>query len=75
MHKVLNDPNKDQLSGLADLCFDLSKAAFVIILLPADSTSKGIYELIMSKLVTVFIALAFTYAALLLLRAKEDVKK
>lgn len=74
MLNLLKDPNKDQLSGIANLCFDLSKASFIVVLLPTEKSSDGILQLIMSKLITIFIALAFTYAALVLLKLKENVK-
>jgi hypothetical protein len=74
MLNLLKDPNKDQLSGIANLCFDLSKASFIVVLLPTQNSSDGILQLIMSKLITIFIALAFTYAALVLLKLKENVK-
>lgn len=72
---ISDELNRDQLSGLANLCFDLSKVTFAFVLVPPENVSGNIFQLITSKLYVVLIALAFTYAALVLLKLKEIVKK
>ncbi len=66
--------NKDQLNGLANLCFDLAKGAFVLALLPAPDIAANPFLRVFNILVELFIGLAFSYAALVLLRIKGQIK-
>ena len=63
--------NKEQLDGLAKLCFDLAKGGFALaVLAPATSSSLATF---ISGLRGLLIGLALTYLALILLRLKEQI--
>lgn len=66
--------NRDQLDGLAKFCFDLAKAGLLLALFPTtDLPTKPIVSSL--KIISGLIAgIAFTYFALVLLKAKEEVK-
>lgn len=64
--------NNDQLSGLADLCFDLAKGAFGFVLLPAFTLTDAPILSFMKIIIAIFSGLAFTYIALVLLKAKKE---
>lgn len=69
------DLNKDQLSGLASLSFDLAKVAFIVMLFPAQNPLDSLVMEIVSKMLAGIIGLAFTYLALLSLKLKEEAKQ
>ena len=72
MPNVFSELNRDQLDGLAQLCFDLAKGSFAIILFPTTTYSHN-PMLALVKMFAAFIAgLAFTYTALLLLKLKDN---
>lgn len=72
---MIKELNKDQLDGLAKLCFDLAKASFVLILLVVQKLSENPIDAIMKISIGLLAGLAFTYAALVLLKLKEKAKK
>lgn len=61
----INELNDEQLKGLADLSFDLAKGAFALAVFPIIGGRKPI-EILAAAMVGV----AFTYAALILLKLK-----
>lgn len=63
--------NKDQLDGLAGLCFDLAKGSLAISVLSPLGSSNILVAL--NGVRGVVIGIVFTYIALVLLRAKEKV--
>lgn len=75
MLNALNNPNKDQLTGLANLCFDLCKVTFAFVLIPPENVTSNIFQLITSKLYVVIVGLAFMYTALILLKLKGEIRK
>jgi hypothetical protein len=72
---IFDELNKEQLSGLANLCFDLAKISFASIFIPAENFTKDVYILVGSKIALTFIGLAFTRSALILLKLKENIIK
>lgn len=62
--------NSDQYMGLANLCFDMAKAALIgAILSPIVSETN---TLMLNAIRGVFIGVASTYAALILLKLKSE---
>lgn len=72
---MIKELNKDQLDGLAKLCFDLAKAAFILIITPFNEFTKDPLTAIIKMLISLIGGLAFTIVALVLLKVKERVKK
>ena len=69
MKGFANELNADQLNKLADLFFDLAKAAFVLAFISPSGSSKALFALLeVSKGIT--LGLAFTYSGLILLKIK-----
>lgn len=65
--------NKEQLSGLANLCFDLAKGAFAVGLFPAASINSSNFLVIASNIVVgITVGVAFVYAALVILQIKGE---
>jgi hypothetical protein len=73
--EIIGELNKDQLDGLAKLCFDLAKASLVIALLPATSIPSNPIFALVKMLIGLVWGLAFTYLALVILKAKEKLTK
>lgn len=72
---LLGELNKDQLSGLAELSFSLSKVVYALAIVPIENPSDDMILHISSKIATVIMALAVTMLALLFLKMKERVKR
>lgn len=72
---MIEELNRDQLDGLSKLCFDLAKGAFALILLPVQKLPENPLNEMLKIAIGVFIGLAFTCVALILLKLKEKVKK
>ncbi|OGH18109.1 MAG: hypothetical protein A3F31_02075 [Candidatus Levybacteria bacterium RIFCSPHIGHO2_12_FULL_38_12] len=70
---MIRELNSDQLGGLAKLCFDLAKAGLLLSLLPSSTLSNNLILSILNIAVGLFIGLAFTYCALILLHLKHNV--
>jgi len=62
--------NKDQLNGLAKLCFDLAKGSFILSTTSPISSTPA--DALLSGAKSLLLGLAFTYAALILLKLKEQ---
>lgn len=71
---MFDELNKDQLSGLANLCFDLAKGAIIFAFFPATQIGENFWLNIGRIIIALITGIAFTYYALLLLRAKGEVK-
>lgn len=69
--KLFQQLNNDQLDGLARLCFDLAKAAFLLAIFPAVEVSSSIVISLLKMLIALLLGLVFTYIALVLLKRKE----
>lgn len=63
--------NKDQLEGLAKLCFDLAKGGFAFAFFPSVIIPDMLLKVV-SMVTGLLIGLAFTYIALLLLQYKRS---
>lgn len=64
--------NKDQADGLAKLCFDLAKGAFVLALIgPFGQSTIGAF---LSAARGFLLGIALTMCALLLLKLKEELR-
>lgn len=72
MPNVFSELNNDQLNGLAQLCFDLAKGSFALIIFPADKRFENPIMEIIKTFVLLITGLAFTYIALVLLKLKEN---
>lgn len=72
---MIEELNKDQLDGLSKLCFDLAKGSFALILLPVQKLHDNPLNEITKMAIGLLIGLAFTSAALILLKLKEKIKK
>lgn len=68
---LLGELNKDQLNGLANLCFDLAKGAFGLALLPTPFIIKEPINGILRMFLAIFVGIVFTYSAIILLKLKE----
>lgn len=68
---LFQELDDEQLDGLARLCFDLAKVSFVIALFPTSDIFVEPLISIMKIVIPLFTGLAFTYAALLLLKLKK----
>lgn len=70
MIQIFKELNDDQLDGLANLSFDLARAAFILAILPApsipDNPGIGLFKILLG----LFWGLVCTYMALILLKAK-----
>lgn len=71
---MLKELNKDQLDGLAKLCFDLAKGAFLLVFAPYSEITKEPLVATLKMFIGLIGGLAFTYVALVLLKLKENVK-
>lgn len=71
MNLSINKLNSNQTIGLANLCFDLAKAAFVIVFFPTANIFGDFITTLLKMLTGLVIGLAFTYLALLILESKE----
>ncbi len=69
--KLFQELNKDQLQGLANLCFDLAKAEFVLMIVPAFESNIEVAGLIIRATVALISGLAFTAIGVLLLKDKK----
>lgn len=69
---ILENFNRDQLNGLAKLCFDLAKGAFLIALFPAPNLQENYILASLKVILGLVVGLAFTYIALVLLKSKEQ---
>lgn len=73
MIQIFKDLNDDQLDGLANLSFDLARAAFILAIFPASGIPAdplmGIFKIVLS----LFWGLVCTYIALVLLNAKKKI--
>lgn len=67
--------NKDQLDGLAKLCFDLAKGAFALSILPVTNVTSDPLTEIGKILSGLFLGIALTYLGLIFLKRKEKAKK
>lgn len=74
MIQIFKELNDDQLDGLANLSFDLARAAFILAILPAPSIPVDPINGILRILLGLFWGLACTYVALVLLKAKVRLK-
>lgn len=74
MEQVLEELNNDQLDGLARLCFDLGKVAFILALFPAPSIPNDPVIAPIKMLIGLFWGLVFVYLALVILRVKRGYK-
>lgn len=72
---LFDDLNKDQLDGVAELCFSLAKGAFVLIIYPSEKRFEEPVIEIIKIFMLLTTGLAFTSLALILLKAKEKIKK
>ncbi|MBI2442275.1 MAG: hypothetical protein HYV40_00010 [Candidatus Levybacteria bacterium] len=68
---MIQELNKEQLTALSNLSFDIAKGSFATIILPViDLQTDPVLSI--ARIMTAFIAgLAFTYFGLLLLKLKE----
>ena len=71
MNSMVSKLNNDQLSGLANLCFDIAKAAFVLALLPTQTDSANLILLITKITAGLLMGLVFTISALVLLKSRK----
>ena len=69
MPNVFSELNRDQLDGLAQLCFDLAKGVFALILLPVSTIFQNPVLSLIKMFFALAAGLAFTYAALVLLKS------
>lgn len=68
---IFKEFKKDQLDGLAKLCFDLAKGAFLIAFFPTPQSMSNPFIALLNIFIGLLIGLAFTYCALLLLERKN----
>lgn len=71
MKSFFSELSNDQLTALANLCFDLAKGSFAFAFLPATEGISSNPQLILKILLSTLIGLAFTDRGLLLLKMKE----
>lgn len=72
---MLYELNKDQLDGLAKLCFDLAKGAFALSILPVATLTNNPFIEIGKILLGLFWGIALTCLGLIFLKRKEKAKK
>lgn len=70
MNGLIGELNNDQLDGLANLCFDLAKGAFFLVLFPAAEIINNRGIVFLRTTIALLLGLVFTYIALVLLKAK-----
>lgn len=68
--KIIQELNNDQLNGLANLCFDLARAAFILAILPAPEIPDNPVAGLLKILLGLLWGLVCTYVALVLLGMK-----
>lgn len=74
MTLLLRDLNRDQLDGLAKLCFDLAKGAFGLTILAGIDITANLLIGMLKIIVSLFIGIALTYCALVILKVKENIQ-
>lgn len=74
---LFRELNRDQSDGLANLYFDLAKAAFIIAFLPAAEIGQNTNLIIQisKSLSALILGIVFTYGAMIILKRKEKLKK
>ncbi|MBI3290023.1 hypothetical protein HYZ78_01370 [Candidatus Microgenomates bacterium] len=70
MIATLGNLNDEQIKGLANLFFDITKASFVLTILPAPNIPENPLLNLFKMLIGLIWGLALTYTALLLLNSK-----
>ena len=70
----MRDLNKDQLDGLAKLCFDLAKVVLGVSFVPSTTLYENFQLSLIRIIAGLLIGLAFIYLALVILKLKERIK-
>lgn len=71
--QVFKELNNNQLQGLANLCFDLSKGSLLLALFPASEAFDNLGMVLLKTIMALLLGLVFTYMALVLLKTKRSI--
>lgn len=71
---LFEELNRDQLTGLSNLCFDIAKGSLGLVFLSMTNLSDNLILGIVRVMFAFLMGLAFTYAALVLLKLKGQIK-